>query len=66
MTQKKITMKKYKVYSKAGGYNFDKIIECDQFSYSTAGAYHFNNTETGQEWWFPILHTVVERLGNNS
>lgn len=58
-------MKKYKVISQIGdSYIWDTIIECDQFSYGDSGAYYFYNSETKEEWWFPIMHTVVKKIIN--
>lgn len=58
-------MKKYQVTSKAGGYNFDSVIQCDYFSYEgDSGVYYFHNSETGEEWWYPVVHTIVKKLIN--
>ena len=58
-------MKKYEVASKAGGYNYNTIIECDYFSYEgNSGVYYFHNSETGEEWWFPIMRTIVKKIIN--
>lgn len=57
-------MKKYQVTSKAGSYNFDSIIQCDYFSYGDSGAYYFHNSQTGEEWWYPVMHTIVKKLIN--
>ena len=58
-------MKKYEVASKAGGYNYNTIIECDYFSYEgNSGVYYFHNSETGGEWWFPVMRTIVKKIIN--
>ena len=57
-------MKKYNVVSQVGSWHYDTIIECDQFSYGDSGAYYFYNSETKEEWWFPIMHTVVKKIIN--
>ena len=57
-------MKKYNIFGQVGSHSYDVIIECDQFSYGHSGAYHFYNSETGEEWWFPIMHTVVKKIVN--
>ena len=57
-------MKKYNVVSQVGSWHYDKIIECDQFSYGDSGAYYFYNSKTKEEWWFPIMHTVVKKIIN--
>lgn len=58
-------MKKYEVASQAGGYNWNTIIECDYFSYEgNSGVYYFHNSETGGEWWFPVMHTIVKKIVN--
>ena len=57
-------MKKYKVISQTGSYVWDTTIECDYFSYGDSGAYYFHNSETGGEWWFPVMYTVVRKIIN--
>ena len=57
-------MKKYKVYSSAGSYKWDKLIESDYMEYGKSGVFYFHNSETGEEWWFPVMHTIVERFFN--
>lgn len=55
-------MKKYKVVSKAGSYTWNTIIECDWFYYSESGVYHLSNSQTGGEWYFPVMHTIIEKI----
>ena len=57
-------MKKYNVFGQVGSHSYEVIIECDYFSYSESGVYYFHNYETGGEWWFPIMHTVVKKIIN--
>ena len=57
-------MKKYKVIGQIGSSSYDMIIECNYFSYGNSGAYYFRNSETGGEWYFPIMQTVVRKIIN--
>jgi hypothetical protein len=55
-------MKKYKVWGQIGTHSFDYTIEADHFTYSQAGVYRFMNSETNQEWFYPINRTVVKTI----
>jgi len=58
-------MKKYNIKCGVGSWNLDRTIECDYFSFrDSSGSYYFHNSETGEEWWFPVMHTVVKRIIN--
>ena len=55
-------MKKYKVWGTVDSHSFNMIIEADCFEWTRAGAYCFQNTETGKMWCFPINRTLVETI----
>ena len=56
-------MKKYTICCKIDGTYWDQTIEADRFSYSRSGVYEFENTETGECWYFPVSRTVIKKLG---
>lgn len=55
-------MKKYSVSCVIGGNTWDIQIKCDYFIYSESGVYYFSNSETGDEWYFPIRNTVIIKI----
>lgn len=58
-------MKKYNVFGQVGSQSYDVVIECDYFSYEgNYSVYYFYNSETGTEWWFPVMHTIIKRIIN--
>lgn len=52
-------MKKYQVHCRLGNDVWMTTIEANYFTTNEAGNYHFWNTQTKKEWWFPIKNTVV-------
>ena len=61
----KVFMKKYNVFGQVGSKSYDVVIECDYFSYEgNSGVYYFHNSETGTEWWFPVMHTIIKKIIN--
>lgn len=55
-------MKKYNVWGQIGSTQIDREIEADFFSWDKAGFYILKNSQTGEEWYFPVNKIVIERI----
>jgi hypothetical protein len=55
-------MKKYNVWGQIGSTQIDREIEADYFSCGEGGFYVLKNSQTKEEWYFPVNKIVIERI----